>query len=504
MGAGSALVACGLCINTFIYLIRFGLVSKLLDEVLDCSVGDPQACTNLSGEANTVTDRVIFYTLLSCCIGLGGCATIVLHMRRMTPTSTLLSILVLIVTLGLDFLSFGYGAQQLAYDQDPTLNSGSLGQLASAFSFCQPPITLLLIGALSVTSGEIPSRESDRSVIVIMILMALNFAMFIGRISICAHLEYDRLSSCNSPGSAACASYNADINDVTNFLIESTFLSAMVGIMAQVVVLVHLAKRTKTSKVMASAFVVIAATLSLYGFGFSIKQYSISYLDTNDNHLNLGERAETLGAFSIVQTVLLALLVWAVRTSFGGVQHDQTANRSQLVTATYIVTIIINGGLYIARLAVAGSLLENQFQCGAGHQGDCFKFNSETSVVTPVLINATNFTALYGLGALIVVAWFHLSKWTITTEILSSAITYPALVLNALCFGITFKQQTIKYFVQNVVDDKLEAVDRGFILGLLTLVHLGFCVFLIWVLAILSPTRYLDDLDKNPKHLQAK
>ena len=101
--------------------------------------------------------------------------------------------------------------------------------------------------------------------------MALNFALFVGRLSICAHLEHDRLHECfQNP--QVCLDLSLDKNDVTASVIESTLLSSTVGVMAQVVILIHLAKRTKTSKALATTFIVIATTLSTYAFGFSVKQ----------------------------------------------------------------------------------------------------------------------------------------------------------------------------------------------------------------------------------------
>ena len=169
-------------------------------------------------------------------------------------------------------------------------------------------------------------------------------------------------------------------------------------------------------------------------------QFSIKYADTNDNQLGSGDRSETFVGMSLAQVVILAVLVFLVRKSFGGVQHDQTSTRSRVVTAHFIAVFVISLGLYIARLGIAGSLIENQFECTALSQEDCFKFNSETTVVTPALIGFTNFTCLFGIGSVIVLVWLHLQKWTITTELISSSIHYPTIFLNVLCFAFVIKQ----------------------------------------------------------------
>ena len=109
-----AIATTSLAAASFLYLIRLGIVSKIQNDSFDCSVGHVQSCVNIDGEVNPATERLTFYSFISCCVGLGGCLTILLHRIRETSTSALLAISFLVIVLGLDFLTLGYGAEQVS------------------------------------------------------------------------------------------------------------------------------------------------------------------------------------------------------------------------------------------------------------------------------------------------------------------------------------------------------------------------------------------------------
>jgi len=195
----------------------------------------------------------------------------------------------------------------------------------------------------------------------------------------------------------------ANTNDATPLLVTQTLWAGMVGLAVCTLAMfvpVTQGRKVEQSKAVRAESVagiaLISFALDLVSMGCAVKQFSMDYPDTNDNHFPRSSATSLLGFLSVFQPLIIhfPLLVILLRLS---------PSSKSIVPNLTVAALGLSVILHICRIGVASKLVDDILECRAnafhsdGGRSKCGDMLDDINAATPRLAEVSLLSGVVGV-----------------------------------------------------------------------------------------------------------